>query len=376
MKFHMPTAVFFGPGTISLIGNIVSEELKASRPFLVTDGGIREAGILDRVLSQLPQIPVFDEVEQNPRHTTVNAGGEFVRTFMPDLIIGLGGGSALDAAKAIALLGTNPGNIENYEGRAKYKSPPLRVLAVPTTCGTGSEVTWVSVVTHTERRFKMSIKGPLMFPAAAVVDPDMLVTLPLPLIAATGLDALTHAIEAYTVKPATSLTDVFAREALVHIFSSLEAAYEDIRNNKEARERLMLGSMLAGFAFGNSDVGAVHCLAESVGSLYDTPHGVANAVFLPLVMEYNLPAAAGRYAEIARTAGIEEEKDEAAAKKLIAKIKILSQSLNIPTLKDLGVKEGDYEEIALKSFQNNSNPSNPRELTVDDYRIVLEKAFS
>lgn len=376
MRFQVPTRIYFGSGMISRLKEIIEEFSKEPSLFLVTDRGIVDSGIADKVLEQCPGIQVFDEVEQNPKHDTVDKAGEIVRKLKPDLIIGLGGGSALDAAKAVALLATNPGSIEDYEGKSKYKSPPLPVLAVPTTCGTASEVTWVSVITHTGRRFKMSIKGPLMFPAVALVDPDLLVTLPSTLIASTGMDALTHAIEAYTVKLATFMTDIFARESLKLIFQSLERAYTDIKKDDEARKTIMLGSMIAGMAFGNSDVGAVHCIAEAVGSLYDTPHGVANSVFLPFVMEFNLPAAKNRYAEIARIAGIQEKENGAAAQKLIRKIKDLSRSLSIPSFRDLGVEKDKFAEIAEKSFQNNSNPSNPREAGVADYMGILEKAFS
>ncbi len=361
---------------ISQLKDITKELSKDPSLFLVTDRGIIDSGIADKVFDSFPGIQVFDEVEQNPKHSTVDKAGEVVRKLKPDLIIGLGGGSALDAAKAVALLATNPGRIEEYEGKGKYKSPPLPVLAIPTTCGTASEVTWVSVITHTERMFKMSIKGPLMFPAVALVDPDLLVTLPSPLIASTGMDALTHAIEAYTVKPATFMTDIFARESLRLIFQSLERAYRNIKDDREAREMIMKGSMIAGMAFGNSDVGAVHCIAEAVGSLYDTPHGVANSVFLPYVMEFNLPAAKSRYAEIARIAGIQEEETEAAAQKLIQKIKDLSHSLSIPSFRDLGIEKDKFAELAEKSFQNNSNPSNPREAGVTDYMGILERAYS
>ncbi|MCK4645410.1 MAG: iron-containing alcohol dehydrogenase [Candidatus Aminicenantes bacterium] len=374
-SFFAPTKIIFGSGTISRLKQVIEEDLKASVPFLVTDQGIREAGIADRVLSLFPGINIFDEVEQNPKHNTVNRAGDIVRNLKPDLLIGLGGGSSLDAAKAIALLATNPGGIEDYEGKGKYKSPPLPVLAIPTTCGTASEVTWVSVVTHTERMFKMSIKGPHMFPATALVDPDLLLSLPPPLIASTGLDAVTHAIEAYTVKPATAITDIFARRSLKLVFDSLEDAYRDIKGNTEAREGIMLGSMIAGLAFGNSDVGAVHCIAEAVGSLYDTPHGVANSIFLPYVMEFNLPVSARRYAEIARLAGIDERDETRAAQGLIQKIKDLSSALNIPSFRDIGIQESQFPEIAQKSFQNNSNPSNPREAGVEDYLAILEKAY-
>lgn len=374
MRFHVPTRIYFGSGIISNLRDIFEENFRGQHPFLVTDKGIIEAGILDRVLDRLGEIRVFDEVEQNPKHHTINTAGEVVRELKPDLIIGLGGGSALDAAKAIALLAVNPGRIEDYEGKSRYMTPPLPVLAIPTTCGTGSEVTWVSVITHKARRFKMSIKGPQMFPALALIDPDLIRTLPPSFIASTGMDALTHSIEAYTVKSATFVTDIFALESLKLVFPALERAYKNIEKDKEAREHLMLGSTLAGMAFGNSDVGAVHCLAEAVGSLFDTPHGVANSIFLPLVMEFNLPVAKGRYAEIARIVGIKEKEDESAAVKLIQTIKTLSQKLNTPFFKALGIRENQFLDIAKKSFQNNSNPSNPRQARIEDYLGILERA--
>jgi len=374
MRYHLPTVISFGAGKISELGQVVRERLRATRPFLVTDAGIQKAGIVTGIRSQLPGIPIFDEVEQNPKHSTVNWGGALARQLNPDLIIGLGGGSALDAAKAIALLATNRGKIEDYEGRERYVSPPLPVVAIPTTCGTGSEVTWVSVITHTERKFKMSIKGPLLFPAVALVDPDLLMTLPANLVASTGLDALTHAVEAYTVRPATFITDIFARESLSLIFRYLENAYQDIRGNKEAREGLMRGSLLAGMAFGNSDVGAVHCLAEAVGSLCDTPHGVANAVFLPYVMEFNLDVSLEKFAEIAFIAGIKAQEKEKAARELIQKIKDLSCVLSIPSFRDLRIPEADFRAIAQKSFENNSNPSNPKPVGVGDYLEILRSA--
>ncbi|MBN1223727.1 MAG: iron-containing alcohol dehydrogenase [Candidatus Aminicenantes bacterium] len=374
MQYQNPTRIVFSSGSIQSLNEII-EELRLSRPFLITDEGIEKAGILDRVLSQLDQPQVFREIEQNPKHLTVNRAGKLAREQDADLIIGVGGGSVLDAAKAVALLAANPGSIEDYEGKEKYRNHPLPVLAIPTTCGTGSEVTWVAVITHTERKFKMSIKGRLMFPLVALVDPDLLKTLPQPLIASTGLDALTHAVEAYTVKEATFLTDIFSREALKHIFRSLEAAYKDIRENEEAREGLMKGSLIAGLAFGNSDVGAVHCLAEAVGSLYDTPHGVANSIFLPYVMEFNLSSSVERYAHIARISGLQEESDATASRKLIQKIKDLSRALGIPSFKEIGIEEEAFPEIAQKSFANNSNPSNPREASAQDYLDILSRAY-
>lgn len=376
MNYFMPTKITFGPGSLEQLNELIDHQFNTNKIFLVTDQGIRKTNIVKRVLKMLPDITIFDEVEQNPQHTTIDKAGEIVRRLKPDLVIGLGGGSVLDAAKAIALLATNPGKIESYEGRGKYTSRPLSVLAIPTTCGTGSEVTWVAVITHTGRKFKISIKGPEMFPAAALVDPDLLISLPPPLIASTGLDALVHAIEAYTVKPATPITDIFAGEAVRRIFPSLEAAYSDILHNEYDRENIMMGSMLAGLAFGNSDVGSIHCISETIGALFNTPHGVANAIFLPFVMEYNLPDSTVRYADIARMIGIPEPKNEMAARKLIQSVRDLLHKLNVPEFKQLGIKHQHFREIAEKSFANNSNSSNPRETSVEDYLTILEKAAS
>ena len=374
MQFHIPTRIVFGSGTIRQIKPEVERAGGDDQPLIVTDRGIVAAGLVAKILSEFPRAMVFDEVENNPRHTTVNRAGDMARRIAPRTIIGLGGGSALDAAKAVALLAVNPGGIEDYEGRDKYKTAPLPLIAVPTTCGTGSEVTWVSVITHSGRKFKMSIKGPAMFPAAAVADPDLLRSLPETLVASTGMDALTHAVEAFTAKPASPLTDMFAREAFRLILSSITGARADIKANAEARERMMLGSLTAGLAFGNSDVGAVHCLAESIGALFDTPHGVANAVFLSYVMEFNAPTAASRYAELARLVGIDDSDVNRAAQKLIGRIKDLSRQLGIPSFKNLNIPESAFPEIADKSFANNSNPSNIRPVSVEDYLGIIKKA--
>ncbi len=377
MRFHMPTKIIFESGALSHLEEIV-EEVKTCRIVFVTDRGIQNAGIADAVLSQIQPVAVVDDIEQNPKNATINKGGELVRSAAPDIIIGLGGGSVLDAAKALALLAENPGTIEDYEGKQQYTHPPLPVVAIPTTCGTGSEVTWVSVITHVERKFKMSIKGPDMFPVTALVDPDVLMTLPPSLIASTGMDALTHALEAYTVTPRSIITDTIALKALELIFESLKDAYNDI-TNKKARESIMLGSTLAGIAFGNSDVGAVHCLAESVGGLYDVPHGVANSIFLPFVMEFNVPVVKDRYAYVAQHVGIyqkEKGKERDAARSLIEAVTLLSHSLDIPSFKTLNIKKSEFLEIAHRSVQNNSNPSNPREVTVEDYVAILERAYN
>lgn len=374
MKFYMPTRLVFGSGVSASLASLVQDDLKSQKPLLITDPGVVEAGLVKRLCDPLGEIEIFAEVEANPKSTTVNRMGAAAKRFQPDLIIALGGGSVIDAAKAVALLVTNPGTIEQYEGLARYQNPPLPLVAVPTTCGTASEVTWVSVITDTSRPFKMSIKGPDMFPTVAVVDPDLLITLPPALIAATGMDALTHAIEAYSVKPANLITDTFALQSIRLIWSSIDKAVADIAQNHKARENMMYGSTLAGFAFGNADVGAVHCLSESIGALFDIAHGVANAVLLPHVMRFNVPACSHRYARIATLLGLEESDETVSALKFITAIETLSKRLCIPSFKSLAIDRASFRAIARLAVKNNSNCSNPRQATVEDYLQLIETA--
>ena len=375
MLFHMPSRLYFGSGETGNLKLIIDEYLKAKNPVLVTDTGIVQSGLLEKVLPQLPGIKVFDQIEANPKSDTINTIASQMRRLAPDLVIGLGGGSPLDAGKALALLGTNEGDIEAYEGKEKYKNDPLPFLAIPTTCGTGSEVTWVSVITDVNRKFKMSIKGPKMYPAVSIVDPDLIKTLPKSIIASTGLDALTHAVEAYLSKPATLITDNHAVKAVELIFCSIERAFENIENNHTDRENLMFGSTIAGFAFGNSDVTAVHCISESIGALYDIPHGVANSIFLPHVLAYNLPECYIKMATLARKVGIVQIDDMEASNAFIQTIKALSARLGIPSFKDLKIGKDKFDKIADMSFANNSTPSNPRPLEKEDYLNILNHAY-
>ncbi|MFN2358705.1 MAG: iron-containing alcohol dehydrogenase [Desulfotignum sp.] len=372
MQYHMPARLYFGPGEIQQISTVI----QAKNPVLVTDKGVLNAGLLDPVLDQLgSRMPVFDGIEANPKSDTINSIAKELRQIAPDLVIGLGGGSPLDAGKALALLATNPKNIQDYEGKEKYAVDPLPFVAIPTTCGTGSEVTWVSVITDVDRKFKMSIKGPKLYPAVSIVDPDLIATLPKPMIASTGMDALTHAVEAYLSKPATLITDTHAVKAVGLILGSIEKASVDIKGHARQREELMYGSMVAGLAFGNADVTAVHCISESIGALYDIPHGVANAMFLPHVLEYNLPACTPKMAVLARTIGISAASDEQAARTFIRKIKDLSRVLEIPLFRSLDIDPDQFALIADMSYKNNSNASNPRDLGPADYQNILKAAY-
>ena len=376
MFFHMPVRLYFGSGEIENIGTIIQNDFKAKNLVLITDKGVVQAGLINNIVDKFDNIKLFDEVEANPKSDTINKIAVQIRQIKPDLIIGVGGGSSLDAGKALALLATNNGEIEAYEGKEKYKNDPLPFLAVPTTCGTGSEVTWVSVITDVKRNFKISIKGPKMYPAVSIVDPDLIKTLPKHIIASTGLDALTHAVEAFLSKPATIITDINAIKAVKLILGSVEGAYNDILNNHRDRENLMYGSSIAGFAFGNSDVTAVHCISESIGALYDVPHGEANSIFLPYVLDYNLSACSDKMAVLAREVGIKESDDIKACQQFVDLIKKLSARLKIPNFKDFNIKKDQFDIIADMSYRNGSTPSNPRKLEQSDYLKILKKAHA
>lgn len=377
-QYFLPTKIIFGQGVAAGLAQIIQEDFPPGPILCLTDKGVRKTGLVDSLLTKLRTVEIFDEVEANPRRRTIDEMALRARSLRPVVVIGVGGGSVLDSAKAVALLVTNPGSIRDYEGRQRYTQSPLPMVAVPTTCGTGSEVTWVAVITDEDRKFKMSIKGPEMYPRIALVDPETLKTLPSPLIAATGLDALTHAVEALAVKVASPLTDILALEAIKLIVAWLKEAYKDIKNNHLARKKVMLASLMAGLAFGQSDVGAVHCLSEALGAWYDLPHGVANAVFLPLVMEFNLKYAQPKYARAAYYLNlVAPDEDEArAAREFLLKVKSLKQELEIPPVRALGLREQDFPLLAQKAVENNSNPSNPRPVSYEDYLSLLRQALA
>ena len=361
--FRVPTRVLMAPGAISRLPEIVAE-YAPERVLLVTDPGIEQTGWPERIWRTLAdreiEVLSFDEVEPNPRVATVDRLADWGREENVSLVIGMGGGSVLDAAKAAAMAIPNGGSVADYEGRNRYEKDPLPFIAVPTTCGTGSEVTWVSVLTHEERQAKISVKGETMFPSWAVVDSELLRTLPGRLVAWTGADALTHAIEATTCRVANPVSDALAATAISLLFRFLPRAAADIAGDAEAREAVMRASTLAGLAFGNADVAAVHCLSETLGGRYDVPHGLANAVLLAPVTRYNLLACKAKLATLGES-----------AEAVLQAIEDLVRDLEIPNFRSLGIPEEDYPWIAERATQNGSNPSNPREMGPDEYLELL-----
>ncbi len=379
--FHLPTVIEAGSGLIHAAGPLIQKTIGGKRALIVTDPGVRRAGLADAVRASLEKEGIvcewFDQVEPNPKDRDVEAGGEAAKLFAADLIVAVGGGSVLDSAKAIALLHTHGGRIRDYEGRGKVVRDVTPVAAIPTTAGTGSEVTRGAVITDSSRKFKMTVKDVKLAPRLAIVDPETTYALPAAITASTGMDAFVHAIEAYTCKLANPLSDAMAEAAMNLIYRSLRTAVFD-GGNKQARYDMMIGSLLAGIAFSHADVAAVHCMAEALGGLYDTPHGVANSIFLPVVTEYNIPANPAKHARAAAVCGLPVSglTDEEAASLLVDALYRLSRDIGIPMLRSLGyVDPNDFADLAESAYRNGSTPSNCREIGKDGYLGLFRRCF-
>ena len=376
--FVLPTKIIFGPGTVGQAAGELAA-LGGKRPVVVTDKGVATAGITGRILAALSDIKmeytVYDGVEPNPKDVNVEACAAAARGFGADSMIAVGGGSAIDCAKSVGvLLAHGADRIKPFEGKtaATKRQPPF--VAVPTTAGTGSEITFSSVITDTENSYKMTVKSPFTAANVAVCDPELTLSKPAPLTAATGVDALTHAIEGFTVNCGEPLADAAALYAIELIWEYLPQAVRDGRD-LSARSGMLMGSVLAGIAFSHADVGSVHCIAESLGGVYDLPHGVCNAIFLPYVMEYNMDYCTKRYARAARAMGLEFGNDAEGAALAVAAVKRLVRELGLPAFSSLPVDAGRFGELAAMSARNISTASNPRPMAEADYMKVLKNAW-
>lgn len=377
-SFTLPTKIVYGPKCIaSLI-----DELKLNdgeRPIIITDKGVRNAGILDKITALLKQnninYIVYDGVEPNPKDVNVEDGAKAAREFGADSIIAIGGGSPIDCAKSVGVLIAHNGDkIKEYEGKTAATKPLPLLITIPTTSGTGSELTFSSVITDTENNYKMTVKSQYTSAKIAICDPELTLSLPAHITASTGMDALTHAIEAYTATCAEPISDALALYATELIYNNLVTAVND-GSNLEARSAMLLGSMLAGIAFSHSDVASVHCIAESLGGVYDLPHGVCNAIFLPHVMEYNMEYSVERYARLAKAMGLNFNSESEGAKKAVEAVKKLAVDVNLPLFSSLNVNTDDFEKIAEMSVKNISTESNPRPMTKEDYLTVIKNAY-
>lgn len=375
--FRAVTPVHIAPGCVSRLPEI-TRSLDFHGALLVIDEGMRATPWPEQILDALAEpglrVEIFDEVESNPSTATVTRIADFIREKKLDGVVGLGGGSVIDAAKASAMLATNVGRAEHYEGENRFSKRPLPFVAVPTTCGSGSEVTWVAVLTHRPTQAKISVKGEGMFPNQALVDANLLRTLPPQLVAWTGLDALTHALEATTCDLANPASDAMAEKAITLLFRYLPRAFADIAGDDEARAAVMASATLAGLAFSGADVAGVHCLSESIGGVADLAHGLLNAILVAPVMRYHSPVIEDRLAAlqglIEPAQGVRESVPER-AERFLQRLEALARELEIPAFSTLGIAEDDYPRIAQGAMRNGSNGSNPQPMAATHYREIL-----
>jgi alcohol dehydrogenase class IV len=380
--FSCPTRVRFGAGVSGELAEVM-EELGAEDILVVGDPGLKdmvEAVAVRPLAAAGLRVTVFTEVEANPTDACVSAAMDLARANGCRAVVGLGGGSALDTAKAVALLATQKGELHDYFGLDLAPDKGLPCVVLPTTSGTGSEVTLWSVITDTrgDAPRKDGIGGANCYAAVALVDPELTLSLPPGLTACTGMDALTHAMEAYVSTPATPFSDLLALEAMRLVSANIVRATRQ-GGDLAAREAMMLGSMMAGMAFSNADVAAVHILGEALGGYFGLHHGHVMALLLPLVMRANLPAATKRTADMAVALGAcsasqAAEDPAGAAEAAVAKVVELLRDLGIPPLGRLGVDSARYPEIARAAAENPFLDSNPVALTAEDFLQILKDA--
>jgi len=375
--FELPTRIEYGPNRAGEIGRFLAE-LEADRVLVISDEGIRKAGLLKPILAGIDSAgkerAVFDRVSPNPRDSELVEGAEEARALGAEALVAVGGGSVLDCAKGVSVLARQGGRPQDYQDRGAISPDVLPLIAFPTTAGSGSEVTFSAVITDTQERNKFTMKSPLIAPRIALLDPLMTRSMPSALTAATGMDALTHAVEAYTAKPAHVLSDAVALGAVELISEHLVSAVTR-GQDEEARASMLLGSVIAGIAFSHSDVGAVHCLAEAMGGIYDAPHGACNAVILPEMMAWNRDACPERYARIAEAMGERFEDVESGAEAAVNAVRALARRVGLPGIRELGLEREDFAALARRSVLNGSNGSNPRTMWEEDYLRVLERLW-
>lgn len=372
-RFVLNETSYHGAGAIKEIATEVKGR-GFKKAFVCSDPDLIKFGVTKKVTDVLDNAEIdydiYSEIKPNPTIENVQTGVKAFKNSGADCIIAIGGGSSMDTAKAIGIIIKNPdfADVRSLEGVAPTTNKCVPIIAVPTTAGTAAEVTINYVITDTEKNRKMVCVDPKDIPVVAVVDPDMMSSMPKGLTAATGMDALTHAIEGYITAGAWELSDMFHLKAIEIISRSLRGAVE---NTPEGREGMALGQYVAGMGFSNVGLGIVHSMAHPLGALYDTPHGVANAIILPTVMEYNAPATGEKYRNIAKAMGVEcvdEMALDEARKAAVDAVKKLSHDVGIPEdLKDI-VKPEDVDFLAQSAYDDACRPGNPRETSVEEIK--------
>ena len=376
-RFILNGTSYHGAGAIQEIATEVKSR-GFKKAFVCSDPDLVKFGVTAKVLKVLDDngfsYELYSNIKPNPTIENVQTGVEAFKNAGTDYLIAIGGGSSMDTAKAIGIIINNPefADVRSLEGVADTKNPAVPIIAVPTTAGTAAEVTINYVITDAEKNRKMVCVDPHDIPVVAVVDPDMMSSMPKGLTAATGMDALTHAIEGYITAGAWELSDMFHLKAIEIIAKSLRGAVD---NTPEGREGMALGQYIAGMGFSNVGLGIVHSMAHPLGALYDTPHGVANAIILPTGMEYNAPATGEKYRDIAKAMGVEgtEKMTQYEYRKAaIDAVKKLAADVGIPAdLKDI-VKPEDIPFLAQSAYDDACRPGNPRETSVEEITKLYE----
>ena len=384
MKFVLNETSYFGKGAREeLAGEIQKRGFK--KVFLVSDKSLVEAGVTAKVEEILNNAGIsydlYDEIKPNPTIKNVTDGVEACKNSGADVIVAVGGGSSIDTAKGISIVMTNPdrADIKSLNGASNTVNRGMPIIALPTTAGTAAEVTINYVITDEDAEIKMVCVDPNDIPAVAIVDSELMASMPKSLAAATGMDALTHAVEGYITKAHNEMSDMFHMKAIKMIFKYLPAAVND--KDPEAIEKMGMAQYIAGMGFSNVGLGIVHSMAHQLGAVYDTPHGIANAMLLPTVMRFNGedPATAGRFREILVNIGrpdAEHLNDQDVINTFVWMISELSKAVGITTtIKDYGAKEEDFEMLAEKAMNDPCKPGNPREVSKEDFINLYRQAM-
>lgn len=376
--FYVPSINIMGKGCLQEIGLYI-QELNLKKALVVTDKFLMKSGIAGKLLAVLDdagiEYAIYDEVKPNPTCKNVHDGVDYLKAQNCDSLISIGGGSPQDTAKAIGILATNGGHIKEYEGVHKSKHKSLPIVAVNTTAGTSAEVTINYVITDEERKVKMVMVDKNSIATISVNDPELMVDKPAALTAATGMDALTHAIEALVTPGAYPVTDATALAAVEIIFANLARTVKN-GHDIEAREQMVYAIFLGGLAFNNAGLGYVHAMAHQLGGVYDLPHGVCNAMLLPYVEEENAKYVPEKFRSIAKAIGlnVEDQTDKECADFVIESIKALSKEVGIPSkLSELGVDEVDLDLLAENSMKDACAPGNPFIPTKEEVIILFKK---
>ena len=381
-RFILNEVSYFGPGAREVLPQEISR-MGYKKAFVATDKDLIKFGVADKVLKVLENagIPyeVFSEIKPNPTVSNVKAGVEAFAKSGADFIIAIGGGSSMDTAKAVGMITNNPefADVVSLEGVADTKKKSVPIIALPTTAGTAAEVTINYVITDEENEKKMVCVDPNDIPVMAIVDAELMYTLPRGLTAATGMDALTHAIEGLITKGAWEMSDMFELKAIEMIARYLETAVNEPQN-AEARNGMAVAQYIAGMAFSNVGLGVVHGMAHPLGAIFDIPHGVANALLLPTVMEFNMPAAIDKYVQIAKAMDVYSAgmSNEEAAEAAVEAVRQLSIRVGIPQhLAELGIKAEDLDKLATAAAADVCTPGNPRFVDKEIIQRLYEKVL-